>query len=443
MIVSVEFVGPYAAADVGLPTVAEWPPHPDRLFQAFVDAARHDAPEEVAALRWLESQPAPGIACAEAVFMAPAVTFVPVNYPDAHPFPDQRSKQERSFPLAWPQGQVDFVWPDPDADTLAALARIAARVSHVGRAESVCVAEVRQADTKPVWVPHAGGELSLRVPHAGRLDQLEQAYRSGRYGPIAPAVLYGQADEQAAVGPWGEMVVVRLRHALSVENLVAATEALRRAVLSQLGDTAPASAHGHGQHDHLAWLGLPNLSPYARGELLGLAMVMPRQIDPRERAQCLRALLAVDHIMPGGRRVEVEPPTHAISLAASTWSRPARVWESVSPVVLDRFPRRSLGLVDVLADSVVRAGYPRPMRVEVIERAAAGLPPARSYRLRKPGRLYTHVRIEFDVPVKGPLLVGAERYFGLGVFLPQRDARPPIDGENRDGSRQASAGTGR
>jgi CRISPR-associated protein Csb2 len=443
VIISVEFVGPYAAADVGFPSVSEWPPHPDRLFQAFVDAAHLGEPDELAALHWLEAQPAPGIACGDAVCMAPAETFVPVNYSDAHPLPEQRIRQPRSFPLAWPQGNVDFVWPDPDSTTLTALAKIAGRVSHVGRAESVCLAEVRQADIKLVWAPQAEGGLSLRVPHAGRLDQLEQAYLSGRYGPTAPAVPYGRVGDQAAIGPWGEMVVVRLRHALSVENLVAATEALRRAVLSRLGDAAPASAHGHGRHDHLAWLGLPNLSPYARGELLGLAMLLPRQIDPRERAQCLRALLAVDHILPEGRRVEVAPPTHALSLAAGTWSRPARVWESVSPVVLDRYPRRSLGLEKILADSVERAGYPRPLHVEVIDRGAANLPPGRRYRLRKPGRLYTHVRIEFDAPVKGPLLVGAERYFGLGLFLPRPDARPSIEGESLGGSRQASARAGR
>lgn len=443
MIISVEFVGPYAAADVGFPGVSEWPPHPDRLFQAFVDAARLDAADELAALRWLEAQPAPGIACGDAVCMAPAETFVPVNYPDAHPLPEQRIRQPRSFPLAWPQGNVDFVWPDPDPATRVALTKIAGRVSHVGRAESVCLAEVRQAEVKPTWSPQPGGGLSLRVPHAGRLDQLEQAYRSGRYGPTAPAVPYGRVGDQAVAGPWGEMVVVRLRHALGVENLVAATAALRRAVMSRLGDAAPASAHGHGRHDHLAWLGLPNLSPHARGELLGLAMLLPRQIDPRERAQCLRALLAVDHILPEGRRVDVTPPTHALSLAAGTWSRPARVWESVSPVVLDRYPRRSLSLEDVLVDSVERAGYPRPVRVEVIDHGAANLPQARRFRLRKSGRLYTHVRIEFDVQVKGPLLVGAERYFGLGLFLPQSDARTLIEGENSVASRSPSAGPDR
>jgi CRISPR-associated protein Csb2 len=443
VIVCVEFVGPYAAADVAFPGLPEWPPHPDRLFQAFIDAAHLGEPDEQAALRWLEAQPAPGIACSDAVFMAPAETFVPVNYPDAHPLPDQRMRQPRSFPLAWPQGRSDFIWPDPEPEVLAALKRIASRVSHVGRAESVCIAEVLQADAKPIWSPQAEGDLSLRVPHAGRLDQLEQAYQSGRYGPAAPAVPYGRIGDQAVIGPWGEMVVVKLRHALSVENMVVATEALRQAVLSRLGDAAPASAHGHGRHDHLAWLGLPNLSPFARGELLGLAMLLPKQIEPRERAQCLRALLAVDHIMPGGRRVEVGQPTHALSLAAGTWSRAARVWESVSPVVLDRYPRRRLGLEEVLADSVVRAGYPRPARVEVIEHGAAGLPLSRRYRLRRPGRLYTHARIEFDVPVKGPVLVGAERYFGLGLFLPARDARTSSEGKFPASSREGSAGMNR
>lgn len=420
MIVRIEFVGPYAAADVAYRDAPEWPPHPDRLYQAFIDAARLGDPEESAALAWLEAQPAPAIGCDDAVPLASANAFVPVNHPDAGVTWERRTRQPRSFPMVWPRGAVSFVWPDPEPATLAALGRIAGRVSHVGRAESVSLVEVAPGQAPATWTPDTRGEISLRVPHPGRLDQLEQAFQQGRHGQTAPWVAYTRADTRTLAGPWGGMVVIKLRHTLSVENLVAATEALRRAVLSRLGDDAPAAVHGHGSHEHVAWLGLPNLSPFARGELLGLALCLPSGIDPLARARCLRALLAVGHILPEGRRVELEPPSHALSLAARTWSRPARVWESVSPLVLDRYPRRSLSLADVLADSVVRAGYPRPRRVEVIEDGAAGSPPARRYRLRRPGRLYTHARIEFDQPVRGPVLVGAERYFGLGLFLPAR-----------------------
>lgn len=416
MIVCVEFVGPYAAADVAYRDRPEWPPHPDRLYQAFIDAAHLDDPAELAVLEWLEAQPAPSIACEEAVALATADSYVPVNHPNAGVTWELRNRQPRGFPLAWPRGTVTFVWPEPQPPVLETLERIARRVSHVGRAESVSLVEVRPGAVPADWLPDSRGAISLRVPHSGRLAQLEQAFRQGRYGPTAPWVPYGRAGEQVQSGPWGEMVVVRLRHALGVENLVSATEALRRAVLSRLGDDAPAVVHGHGQHEHVAWLGLPNLSPFAKGELLGLALCLPASIDPRQRAQCLRALLAVDHILPAGRRVGVEPPTHALSLAARTWSKPSRAWESVSPVVLDRYPRRRLTLDDVLADSVVRAGYPRPIRVTVLERGATGLPPAHRYQLRRPGRLYTQARLEFDQPVRGPLLVGAERYFGLGLL---------------------------
>ncbi|MCU0842891.1 MAG: type I-U CRISPR-associated protein Csb2 [Thiobacillaceae bacterium] len=439
MIIRLEFVGPYAAADVAYRDAPEWPPHPDRLYQAFIDAARLDDPAETAALAWLEAQPAPAIGCDEAVPLASADTFVPVNHPGAGVTWERRTRQPRSFPMVWPKGPVTFVWPDPEPPVLAALSRIADRVSHVGRSESVSLVDIQSGSAAVTWVPDARGSLSLRVPHAGRLAQLEQAFQQGRYGHTAPWTAYARADEQLQSGPWGDMIVVRLRHALGVENLVAATEALRRAVLSILGDTAPAVVHGHGTHDHVAWLGLPNLSPFARGELLGLSLCLPATIDPRERARCMRALLAVDHILLEGRRVAVEAPTHALSLAARTWSRPSRVWESVSPVVLDRHPRRSLTLDDVLADSVVRAGYPRPSRVEVVERGAAGLPAARRYRLRRPGRLYTHARIEFEQPVRGPVLVGAERYFGLGLFLP---ARTGSAAEMTKGSREGNTGRG-
>jgi len=439
VIIRLEFVGPYAAGDVAYRDAAEWPPHPDRLYQAFIDAAHLDDPSELAALEWLEAQPAPAIGCDEAVPLATANTFVPVNHPDSGVTWERRMRQPRSFPMVWPKGPVTFVWPDPATPVLDALSRIASRVSHVGRAESVSLVEIQPGNASTTWIPDARGSISLRVPHAGRLAQLEQAFQQGRYGQTAPWMAYSRTDDLVQSGPWGDMIVVRLRHALGVENLVTATEALRRAVLSILGDDAPAVVHGHGTHDHVAWLGLPNLSPFARGELLGLALCLPATIDPRERARCLRALMAVDHILLEGRRAILEPPTHAVSLAARTWSKPARFWESVSPVVLDRHPRRSLTLSDVLADSVVRAGYPRPSLIEVKEMGAVGLPAARRYRLRRPGRLYMHARIEFEHPLRGPLLVGAERYFGLGLFLP---ARTGSGAEMTEGSRAGNTGRG-
>lgn len=426
MILQLEFLGPYAAADTTRKDAPEWPPHPDRVYQGLVDAATLSDPAEEAALRWLEAQPPPGLVVPDAVEMLPADTFVPVNYPDSGLDIEARSKQPRSFPMVWPRGPVRMVWPEPPADMLVPLTRIAQRLTHVGRAESQVLATLRPGSEAAALVPQEGGHISLRVPTEGRLAALESAFRTGHYALPAASVPYASSAGKVVAGPWSELVTMRLRHPLSAVRVVQAAEALRRAVLSVLGDSAPAAIHGHegaggaSGSAHVAWLGLPNLSPFARGELIGLALALPANLPARDRARCLQAVLAVDHIVAGGRRVEVEPPTHALSLEARSWSRPARRWRSVTPVVLDRYPKRGkLTAEAIVQRSVMDAGYPEPLRVQLGDLGALGPSvPCAAFRLRRPGRIYRQVDIEFASPVKGPVIVGAERHFGLGLCLP-------------------------
>lgn len=424
MILSIDFLGPFGAADTTQRDAPEWPPHPDRVFQALVDAADLGSTDEVGALRWLEAQRPPGVVYPEAVPIDSAQVFVPVNYPDSPTDLAERSHQPRFFPTVWPRGAVRLVWPDPSEAVLDSLRGIASRVTHVGRAESHVVVAVEPGLTRPTIIPTPEGSISLRVPRAGRFDELEIAFRRGVYANAAQPVSYQDANATVQAGPWREMIPLRLRHPLSLTHVVNATDALRRAVMSKLGDAAPAVAHGHLKDDHIAWVGLPNLSRYARGELLGLAMVLPTKIGSRDRALAVQALLGVDHIMVSGRRVEVEAPTHAVSLAAKTWSQPAKRWVSISPVVLDQFPRRGLEKAAIVARGIERAGFPRPIRVALTAEPSDGFaPPSGAFRIRKPGRLYSHATVEFDVPVRGPVLVGAERHFGLGMFRPVADAR--------------------
>jgi len=54
-----------------------------------------------------------------------------------------------------------------------------------------------------------------------------------------------------------------------------------------------------------------------------------------------------------------------------------------------------------------------------------GVPPSRAFHIVRPGtgerfrnHYIAHVVLEFDQPVKGPVLIGAGRYFGLGLFAP-------------------------
>ncbi|MBN2293776.1 MAG: type I-U CRISPR-associated protein Cas5/Cas6, partial [Pirellulales bacterium] len=60
----------------GRPGVPEWPPHPERLFQALVASSTERDNE---ALRWIAAQPAPSIVAGEAKARHTLSMFSPAN----------------------------------------------------------------------------------------------------------------------------------------------------------------------------------------------------------------------------------------------------------------------------------------------------------------------------------------------------------------------------
>ncbi|MGH8882026.1 MAG: type I-G CRISPR-associated protein Csb2, partial [Stackebrandtia sp.] len=75
-----------------------------------------------------------------------------------------------------------------------------------------------------------------------------------------------------------------------------------------------------------------------------------------------------------------------------------------------------------IAESVRRAGYPPPVEVEALPAPAV---PGALYRpdftfvkRDKLHRPMMHARIRFAAPVRGPVLAGALRYRGIGLFIP-------------------------
>ena len=91
--------------------------------------------------------------------------------------------------------------------------------------------------------------------------------------------------------------------------------------------------------------------------------------------------------------------------------------------MLPKFPRRGLGVEEVIAQSCRDSGYPEPANVRVsFAPFVQGVPHSRSFHIRPkenhPLRLWTHAEIEFAVQVRGPVLIGAGRYSGYGVCRP-------------------------
>jgi CRISPR-associated protein Csb2 len=224
-----------AAADGAKKEIAEWPPHPDRVFMALAAAwfeTGEDA-DEGEALRWLETLPPPAIAASDHAVRTtgtggrPPVSYVPVNdsrlsrklptdaglgkLKDAGLglVPEHRSRQARQFPVAIPHRPlVQLIWPDADPGVhQAALGRLAAKVTHVGHSASLTQLWLEREPPEPTWLPVAGASVHrLRISSPGRLAYLRE--RCNRAAFIEHADL--QAKMKAAKGKEKQMLKAKI-----------------------------------------------------------------------------------------------------------------------------------------------------------------------------------------------------------------------------------------
>ncbi len=191
---------------------------------------------------------------------------------------------------------------------------------------------------------------------------------------------------------------------------------------------------------HLALAPLPFVgAPHADGRILGMAMSLPRALAPGEAGRVLGPILhAIDTGLPREHRlfdgewlectaaldIRERPP---VNLAPRTWTAASRTWVSVTPVVLnrhfdggDRWERAA----ESVKDACKHIGLPRPREVLLHPVSLAeGVPHARDFprlmRKRDGGRQsHAHAVIVFDLPVTGPVLVGAGRFRGYGLCRP-------------------------
>ncbi|MCK6529494.1 MAG: type I-U CRISPR-associated protein Cas5/Cas6 [Candidatus Brocadiae bacterium] len=452
---------------------AEWPPHPDRLFSALVAAWKEGefGDEEGAALKWLEAQPPPRVRASDAHARKTVATYVPVNdtaipqagrkadsrapSPDAwRLLPGTRPRKERRFPTVVPEESiVRYGWADVDSQGdqrhVAALGRLAAAVGYLGHSSTpVRVALGDPAELDANWVPDPTGPLRLRVPVPGRIRELEESYSAGERPIAAPAARYSAARRGAAgvvaASVFGEAVVYRRvdgpRIPLHASTVV--TGAVRDALICHIEDPVPEVFSGHGdggapsQRPHLAVAPLANVGhDWADGAMAGFALLLPRETPDGDVRRLFAALTALDEegeprfrklaMGRGGawsiERVVGDAPLRSLSLGR--YERPSRRWASVTPVVLDRWPKDRPGLdpASLIRRACAHVELPEPARVHVgqvspilgVAPASHFIPPEGRTSLLRPR---VHAVLEFEQEVRGPLLLGAGRYLGLGLF---------------------------
>lgn len=453
--------GTYQASPPGAPGTAEWPPHPGRLHVALVAAAwalggDEAESEDLDALRWLEAQGAPEIACPdEAVVRDAPIVYVPRNLSKAEvgdasgrirrgeDIGRQVGRTDRRFPtMVVGDDPVWFVWrsADPDESTRARLTRIVEGVQYLGSSRSPVACALANDPPESTHLPGARGRaIALRIAAPGMTDQVV-ALREREASPgLGATVVYGDQGEGVdalppTAGVFDSLVILRRigGFPLGIQHAGLVAERFRAAVLSHAGDDAPAILHGHDRNPHVAYLALPNVGhPYSDGAIMGVAAAVPRDSTQKEIREIVAAASGVDHLAVHNGLVpwRLEPASGdgPRSLDPATWIGPSRYWATATPILLDRHPKPNQGetVEDMVRLGFEHVGLPTPDAIQANTIPFLhGAVPARVHRApanRQAAGL--HVRVEFDHEVRGPLVVGRGRYVGLGLLKPIRPRR--------------------
>ena len=458
-------------------------------------AGRGEQPTERKALEWLEKVPPPVVHASEYTARLAPACFVPPNdfqspkgaldrqgwYRDflargrrppekggkkkaweqaLSTHPAYRRRKERRFPVARPHDpSMSLVWlEEPAPGVLEALDRIARDTSYVGHSASLVRCRFLQVDSAK---PSHPGAPARRTVYPGRLAELEAAYRANPVRPvIRPGASASRAPATSAAEPSAEWLVLEAMEGQTPDLRASALvcRALRRALMSgyrraDIGDVIPEIVSGHTADrsptrlPHLAIVPLAFAGyPHADGRVFGFALVPPAGTDLRAVPGFVRAFEEVapyDPVRerrvlklegaPLGKPLHLAPAgaTAIRSLSPAPYTESARVWASVTPIVLDRHLKRNgdREVREIIAGACKNAGLPRPDpdRIQVGKHSAIeGSPPARPpagappwTRWKTPEslatRLLVHAVIDFERDTTGPVLLGAGRFTGLGL----------------------------
>lgn len=442
------------------PRTPEWPPSWMRLFSALVSVAE-PASDDDALLRRLEAADPPEI-MADEVTTTGRRAFVPTNAlqnETRHATLIARTNAERVWARSAPKApDVWYRWRDLQFDDVEdrRLSLLCRRVPYLGRSTSPVVVTPTGDPPDGIWLrPRvsvgAGKRFrfhsSVRSPHPGALDALRDVYeathvRGQHRDPwqVGVGVDYGlvidDITEPVVTGPYRTTIVLRLEgRRLDGRHTARVTHALRRAVLSRASQHLP-TLHGHHDGDvvQCAFLGLVHVGhEHADGHLLGVAVAVP-DLPREELAVLAGALPAPEGQMeltagPLGRltvrRVTpVAAQRQARGLDPGRWSGPARRWATATPVVLDRFLKRAHDAAREVATATVNSRLPEPTVLRVSRRPVVEGGPELSTRdtLRRPGdravKPYRYAVVEFATQVRGPVVIGSMRHYGLGLCVP-------------------------
>ncbi len=458
----------------------EWPPSPFRLFQALVAGVARSGRLETAAgtaLEWLESLPEAPLIIAPRSCQGIAVTrYVPNNDGDKEPDRQKRLTGKTSHPtILLSSPEIHYLWPiigdPPETSTTTEAARC---LTCFGWGIDMAYGDARILDSEEVsklegirWLPkpkmfREGG--MLRVPIGGSMLDLVNSYKSAlnriEHGePLRPVkkpqvfdhVFYANADH--AIGPPCEVFALRTRNdefdPYPHAKLMHIAGMTRCASIKAMKGFPPAGINGADEwvksfvaghrtdrqveHKQFSYVPLPSIGhEHSDAAIRRVMIVAPFGCE----AELLHLAGQLDGEQLKPEMGGVGPVLDRLRSDSVTrqYLGPSRVWASVSPVILpghdDHRPEKTIKLIE---RALTQSGVEQTCRFtwSSLPNFAHCLTAHKyDHQGRRSGYFKpryldnltaVHMRITFEQPVAGPMVIGSGRHCGFGVFAVSGD----------------------
>ena len=399
----------------------DWPPSPWRILRALLAAAR-DAGEtgidEVLELL---------VAAGDPVYELPPAAaghtrhYVPLTALEKGG-PPKTSLIIDAFMALDPEQELRVFW-DAELDAAArdALEVAARRLAYLGRSESLCTARLLPADARP-------GVLGAWPESMGAEDL-----------PVADATTTLMAVEASASAPVSvlesDVGVLRKANRLIPEG----TRQVRYATARPPGRNRAAPASGRSPSTVVLRIAGNALPELVRGVGLtaGLRRAAQKRFDHDRSGRTSGVLSGHVDDRPSDRqhalasipslRLRGMPDALQLALVSAGSAQQAlpgfagtsEVWETVTPMVLPRHVKpgraRDEPEAQVLAELEHR-GFPTPETIDEIESAWGRFARDRPGQSQHRTKTAVGFRLRFAEPVVGPIVLGANSHFGLGLM---------------------------
>lgn len=437
----------------------EWPPSPWRLLRALYAVWKTRAPQ-----------------VDESVFLTalgklsdPPDYYLPA-YSEAHTrhyMPDQEHRKGvqlstdkvfDSFLVFERDAEMRISWSaNLSPEERDVLGKVASALPYLGRAESICVAELSDDPNTddalvaaPVDEMTAEGPVTrLLVPEipldVQALTVTTVGVRKSRLlsppGTRLQAYKYPEASELRYISVRAEHTrPTAVRWAVSssarpsLRAALAMTDVLRQACMSRFGKLSAggvsptisgkdADGHARKGHEHCHYLALDLDGDRLIDTLIAWA---PGGLDESE----IRALASLDRLTGFGFLSDFRPARLALQALGDVASSvpglvgPSAMWRSVTPFAPPRHPRRKQAFSDHVTAEVrkelAHRGFPEPEEVRLIRGDWLAFRRHRIKERLEDARRAVGVEIVFAQPVEGPMCLGALSHFGLGLLAPPR-----------------------